>query len=277
MPPPGDLVYFLHIPKTSGSSVRTFLVKAFGEQRVAHVIWDELVTNSRTITPDIRVVTGHLGGLLPLWVKRWPRIITMLRDPVARALSHINHVQRDVDHLLHRHAAGLGVIEYCAHPVLRKTVDNFQSRYLASLSFSRALVPPPADVAAGWPHGDRAIRFENALYAFDRPADLYDEAVQALGIIDATGLCEAHGASLELFVAVLGLDPGDGFTQAHDNVASGGLRVEQLSRREVAALEQVTDVDRAVYAHARTLFADICRKKSIALDAAAMKRLQADS
>jgi len=190
----------------------------------------------------------------------------MLRDPVARALSHINHVQRDATHLLHLQATGLSVREYCGHPALRKTIENFQSRYLASLSFSRALIPPPADHAAGWAFGDRAIQFENALYSLDRTTGLFDEAVRSLTIVDAVGLCEAHGPSLQLFMATLGLETRVGLAETRLNVGKGGLQLEQLSRDERAALEELNEVDRAVYEQARKMFVAACRKHAIAPD-----------
>src|SRR3954470_13611511 len=97
-----ELVYFLHIPKTSGTSLHQSFLRAFGPDATSpHLLFDDLVNGTYRISDRTRIVTGHFGGLLPLWLRRWPRIITLLRDPLARALSHINHVQRDKGHPLH--------------------------------------------------------------------------------------------------------------------------------------------------------------------------------
>src|SRR5436305_11580454 len=87
-----DLVYFLHIPKTSGSSLWRFLQRAVGpDAATPPLLWRQLVSGQYRIPARTRVITGHFGGLLPLWLRRWPRIITLLREPLARALSHVNH------------------------------------------------------------------------------------------------------------------------------------------------------------------------------------------
>ena len=141
------------------------------------LLWDDLVNGTYQLSERTRIITGHFGGFLPLWLKRWPRIVTILRDPLARALSHINHVQRDQSHPLHPLSAGLTVGQYCEHPVLRRTVDNFQSRYLASLDFALALMPRPPERRGHEPYGSVSVSFENALYSLDKETGLLDGAV----------------------------------------------------------------------------------------------------
>ncbi|QVL33818.1 hypothetical protein KIH39_07900 [Telmatocola sphagniphila] len=81
--------------------------------------------------------------MLPLYLGYIPMMVTLLRDPISRALSHINHVQRDPNHPQHEAARNLSLLEYCRHPDLRRTIDNTQSRYLASLCFAEALMTRP--------------------------------------------------------------------------------------------------------------------------------------
>src|SRR5581483_11237909 len=160
-----ELVYFLHIPKTAGTSVHAFLARVTGESRVPHsLLWDHLTCGGAVGVKGVRLVSGHFGGLLPLWLGRWPRIVTFVRDPVGRALSHIHHVQRHDVHPLHRLAAGLSVADYCRHPELRNTIDNVQSRHLASLGFALALVPKPGEDR---PWAAAQMAFESALLGLD--------------------------------------------------------------------------------------------------------------
>jgi hypothetical protein len=265
-PAAADLVYFLHIPKTSGISLQHFLLQIGGPENVSpSLLWDHLVTGTYQVSEQTRFLTGHFGGLLPLWLKRWPRILTMLREPLARAVSHINHIQREEQHPLHALAAGLSVLQYCEHPVLRRTIDNLQARYLASLSFSLALLPKPGQQAGGQAWGSVSVQFEEALSALDRETGLLDAALRALAAVDAFGLCEAHGASLRIFARLLGWE-GE-ITEVSLNTAPPGQRSRtSLSATEIQTLADLNVVDTQLYQHALKLFLDTCQAYGIPLE-----------
>ena len=196
------MIYFLHIPKTGGASVGAFLSAAAGPERVTQqMLWDDLAAADYKLPDQTRVIYGHFGGLLPIWLGYWPRTLTILRDPVARALSHVNHIRRRDDHPLHAVAAPLSILEYCRHPLLRRTVDNFQSRYLASMSIARALMPAVNPTPQPQPRGTISVRFEDALFSLDAAYGLEEEAVRTVDAMDAVGVNEAHGPSLQVFAA----------------------------------------------------------------------------
>ncbi len=260
-----DLVYFLHIPKTSGTSLCHSMLQAFGAEAASPaLLWDDLVNGTYQPSERTRVITGHFGGFLPLWLKRWPRIVTILREPMARALSHINHVQRERHHPLHALAARLTVDQYCEHPILRRTVNNFQSRYLASLNFAQTLMPRPSECSVREPHGSISVAFENALFSLDKQTGLLDGAIRALKAIDAVGICEAHGASLRVFARVLGWDVE--FVESALDHATGQKTLEDLSRTELDALASLNRIDTQVYGHAVETFSRLCSQYGIELN-----------
>jgi hypothetical protein len=260
-----DLVYFLHIPKTSGTSLHQSFQRVYGPEAVSRpLLWDDLVNGNDEWSEQTRMITGHFGGFLALWLKRWPRIVTILRDPLARALSHINHVQRDPIHPLHHLAAGLTVEEYCEHPMLRRTVDNLQSRYLASLDFALALMPRPADGAPRKPYGSVSISFENALHSLDKQTGLLDGAIRALNAIDAVGICEAHGTSLLVLARALGWDLE--IDEFGLNRSIGQPTLEDLSAVEIESLTSLNLIDAQVYAQARERLSSQCSQYGIELN-----------
>lgn len=242
-----DLTYFLHIPKTAGTSVHAFLSELAGPGGATpQLLWDDLIRTPEVLTETTRVVTGHFGGLFPLWIGEWPTILTMLREPVARAVSHINHVQREPSHPLHQRARGLSVIAYCADPVLRRTVTDFQARYLASLSFARVLLLPGD---AERPPDGMAVGFETALYALDESFDLGTAAIAALDVIDGVGVAERLPESLQLFAAILGREwerPVPRLNVAHD----GQRSADHLTDQERSVLTDCNTADLMVYRHA---------------------------
>lgn len=170
----------------------------------------------------------------------------MVREPISRSLSHINHVRRDSAHPLHERARGLDVVDYCADPVLRTTIADFQSRYLASLNFSRALLRPRDSEPAP---GGMSVAFELALCGLDSQLGLEAAALEALGDIDVVGVTDQFEQSLELFASFLGWASAAESPRVnragHDQQALDDLRPEEL-----AALSDLTAIDRVLYQHA---------------------------
>lgn len=98
--PKGDRppLFFLHIPKTSGSSINAFLSSLYGAQnfiRHAEYRLPKLVSGGEP-TLAVDAVSAHVPlcrwRLLP-GTDAYARV-TILRDPWARLVSHINWVDR---------------------------------------------------------------------------------------------------------------------------------------------------------------------------------------
>jgi hypothetical protein len=133
-PPP---VYFLHIAKTAGMSLNSFLEQQFPKESIApfrltHELAAALQTNPRCLE-GYALIRGHLGASPLLLLKTPPRTITLLREPVARTLSHAQHILRSPDHWLHAllPKPPRSVEELLGQPLARQLFMNFQARNLA--------------------------------------------------------------------------------------------------------------------------------------------------
>jgi hypothetical protein len=101
-------LYFLHIPKTGGSSLRAFLRAQFapeaiiqqGGEWVYHL--DQLRHLGLERAAGFRLIQGHLGYLPMNALSVRPVGITVLREPLARSLSHLRHIQRSPGHWYYR-------------------------------------------------------------------------------------------------------------------------------------------------------------------------------
>lgn len=89
---------FDHIPKTGGSAFKTALEQIFGAGSVAPAVAgrSELWTEQKF--PEYRVITGHFHSPIPGYgIARNRARITVLRDPVDRAVSEYFFYRNDVE------------------------------------------------------------------------------------------------------------------------------------------------------------------------------------
>ena len=259
--PEATPLYFFHIPKTSGVSFHHFLAKTFGEGAVSPpMIWDAWPADLSTAR-NWKVWVGHFGGLLPFVLKSWPRMVTILRDPVDRTISHINHIRRAPDHPLHTLAEGLSFLEYCHHTRLRRTVDNFQARYLASLSFAQSILKTARHPV----RATSALAFEDALFSLDSQFDLLESALHAMSEMEMVGIAEKHVQTLKLFSQKFN---GPSVSAAHrENAAGDGqARRADLSNEELECIQKLTRIDQLVYDCASERFERECRQANIGND-----------
>jgi hypothetical protein len=85
----GDKLVFLHIPKTAGSSFTHILKSLYDDSQIFHRMdGDELIELLSQGRDDFRLYIGHYSyNVVPLFQVR-PRLVTFLREPRNRILSH---------------------------------------------------------------------------------------------------------------------------------------------------------------------------------------------
>ena len=101
-----DRYFFCHIPKTAGTSAGVALERHFGEEAIYPLPDDDYpdrnldVDHLRTVFEargdQIKVITGHFPLCVIDLLGEEFRTFTILRDPVARTLSHLRY-QRTID------------------------------------------------------------------------------------------------------------------------------------------------------------------------------------
>ena len=124
-------LYFLHIPKTAGSSVTLWLRRQVGDDLACPVqLWDQLTRIERSQLQKYKLFYGHFGVDLAAFLGRDVQTVTMLRDPLSRTISHYRHVRRDPRHPLHHRVAQESFEEFVRNRQNWSMIENVQARYL---------------------------------------------------------------------------------------------------------------------------------------------------
>jgi hypothetical protein len=125
-------LYFLHIPKTAGTSMRSILMEAFGDRLCPATMWDDFFREPGLRCGVYDAYSGHFGMILPAFLGTRMRIFTILREPVSRTVSHFHEVRRTVSHPMHYLVSKQTLRDFVFDPATVPMLLNFQARYLAA-------------------------------------------------------------------------------------------------------------------------------------------------
>jgi hypothetical protein len=77
---------------------------------------------------------GHFYRSLPLYLKQPLRLMTFLRNPIDRAISHYEHILRHEGHYFHEKAIKQGsLLNFLHDPETRTMIENYQVRSLSMI------------------------------------------------------------------------------------------------------------------------------------------------
>jgi hypothetical protein len=140
-----EVLIFLHIPKTAGTTVRYILERecesgaVFGlretfsaKQGAQHPGIARLLALPPEESAAVRVITGHMAFGLHTVLGRRATYATVLRHPVDRLASHYYFVRARPDHYLHQTVVGnnTGLLDYAG--LSPGELDNGQVRLLGA-------------------------------------------------------------------------------------------------------------------------------------------------
>jgi hypothetical protein len=149
------LLIFLHIPKTAGTTFGRVIRRQYPEGSVvgndrglAHVDLEALKALPDERKRTLRVVQGHMPFGVHELFPQPASYVTILRDPVARMISHYKHVLRVKHHYLHDEVVsrGMSLLDY-ASSGMSPELENGQTKLIAGLA-EDVLEATPEDLEA---------------------------------------------------------------------------------------------------------------------------------
>jgi hypothetical protein len=237
-------LFFMHIPKTAGMSMRLYLSGQYQTHDVCPAVrWHGLLNSERDLA-TYRLVQGHFRYNLRQLLSPETRTLVLLRDPVRRTVSALRHLQRDPSfHVDHRMAKDLTISQMLRHPHLMQNQHNVQARFLcASMR--------PADVSSYLqqetprnPNADAADREE--------PPEL-ELAKDRLSSIEFVGFTEDIGAVVPVMARHMNYHPPLYFPFINEDPIRTDT-LQGLSDEDLAILGEYNDIDLALYDYARRL------------------------
>jgi hypothetical protein len=142
----GDCVFFLHIPKTAGTTAYFYIADQFHSEVVFIVPDENYQSHFEDIYPDqlsnFHFFRQHATYDHFRYLPRKPVMITFLRNPVDRVYSFYKHVRRVKHHPLHQRVLSdhIDLVEFMNLTPIEST--NFQTCALTGYRFANQCKDP---------------------------------------------------------------------------------------------------------------------------------------
>lgn len=249
--PSGRTLYFWHIPKTAGTSLTSWLNSQYHPESIyiPNLLDDFFDDRWQWYFGRCALLRGHFADA-PL--RHWPSpldSITVLRQPVARGLSHLAHVERDETNPLNgRLRACRGdLTRVLDDPVLRQLVENVQTRWLG-LPWRRNMASR-LDLGTVDPALVETLRYQHANDSIDRR--IFARALYRLDAVTHVGTTERLPHFMSQVAASFRWPHTEPPRENVRPAAQSLYRAEVLSSSDLRRLKRLNLYDAALYRYAR--------------------------
>lgn len=172
---------FVHIPKTSGSTIRAILSRQYGIDKILYFepytpSWKQKnltaanlneagYLNNQLSTRDIRLITGHYHFGVHSIIKKPCRYFSMVRDPIERGLSEYFSAFNNPDHMFRQDllSGALSPAEFLSQIGKGQQYTSMLSGMAASRSSTKNVDSAIENIRTSFMVVGAAERFEESL------------------------------------------------------------------------------------------------------------------
>jgi Sulfotransferase family len=235
MAPISERLFFMHIPKTGGSSLYEMLVKYFAPEEICPERHFEAVLIPPDEAARYRFFAAHTTYDLLFQLPEAKRIVTLFREPIERTISDYYYLRRHVSQ---------NIDPRLARSMPLATYLNWPNRY-----FQERL----NDKHAVFLCGHRHLNPEGAPWRDDE--EIYDVGVERIETIDFVGICEYMPASVSNMWRTLGLpDSPQALTSNSRSDAEREKNAAEITADVLERIVAINQVDIRLYKYARARF-----------------------
>jgi hypothetical protein len=224
-----DVLYFSHIPKTAGMTFRTIVEDHFHCHEICPATLDEHIASiPLEQLKQYRLFRGHLGFIdLPKLVPGKRLInVNILREPVARVISHYDYIRRTPTDPRYDSIKDISLEEFAEKLTLGKFGKNMQTYRVAKV--------------AQFNLNDLS------------PEETLELAKQSLDQFAFAGILEKFQDSLFLLSYIFGWKPI--LNSRKENASKKPKTEAELSTQTLAVIREQTQLDQVLYQYAQEIF-----------------------
>jgi hypothetical protein len=240
-----EFFYFLHIPKTAGTSLVNILENQFSADKVYNkVIWPELFTDLPLEFDSFDLFRGHFGYWMCDLLPRKPKIITMIRKPLEQILSLYEHQRRsfDEDDFSMLKSKDESILEVLKDGPRRRRLANHQTRNI-TLAINKQEI---------FNILNKNKKIEQSDFKEIQPRlpqktgkELLEIAKKRISSFEFVGITEKFEESLQLLYFTFGWYPLRYVPK--ENVASKRVTFDSLDDEIKIELKKATRLDESLY------------------------------
>lgn len=224
-----DVLYFSHIPKTAGMTFRTIVEDHFHCDEICPATLNAQVAKiPQAELQKYRLFRGHLGfiNLPELLPGKNVVNVTVLREPIARVISHYDYIRRMPKDPHYPAVKDMTLAEFAQRLTAGKVGKNIQTYHVA-----------------------KAFKFSLEDLS---PAETLDLARKSLDTFAFVGLVERFQDSLFLLSYIFGWKPI--LNSRKENAAKVKKPHSEIPADTLEVIKQNTLLDQDLYAYSKEIF-----------------------